>query len=65
MVSGGNGGEVSVLALEKLQQTLRQREEEVAHLQDRLQDVREPVRPRPLPWWSRSRALLLLLLSLG
>lgn len=38
-LAGGNG-EVSVLAVEKLQQALRQREDEVAHLQHRLVDVR-------------------------
>ncbi len=37
---GGSGdGAVSVLALEKLHQALRQKEEEVTHLQKRLQDV--------------------------
>lgn len=37
VANGGDG--VSILALEKLQQALRQKEEEVIHLQERLQDV--------------------------
>jgi hypothetical protein len=35
----GASGDVSVLAMEKLTQALRQKEEEVAHLQQRITDV--------------------------